>query len=471
MKLRVEELVAASGAELLVGDPLTLVEGFANDSRTAAVGSCFVALRSERDGHAFLRDACDHRVAAVLIDAAALPTVNIAAVDPRGSTAVLVVPDTLTAMGHIAAYARRSYLDGAVVVGITGSTGKTSTKDLVVGAVQNSRRVHANVASFNNEIGLPTTVLSASPDTEVLVLEMGARFAGNISDLCEIASPSIGVITNIGMAHAEHLGGPEGIAAVKGELFAALPKNGTAICGEGPFAQALAHRAKCDVLTVSETTWDSAEVFVEVLGIDAGLRPTIRIASPWGTATGVVALRGAHQAVNAAMAVCVAALGGCAFDDAVAGLADASAAQWRMELLTTATGYTIINDAYNANPTSMAAAIHALAAASTTGRRVAVLGAMRELGERSEPEHRRIGGLLQDAKIDAAICVGVEGQWIANSAAGLTTVLCVETAVEAQRILQEFAEPGDVVLIKASRAVGLEALAGAFGETLAVEVT
>src|SRR5690242_15854117 len=222
MELTVGEIAAATGGRVLAGDPGWPATSFTYDSRTLEPGACFFALQGDRDGHDFVHDAFTRGA-----------VVAVVARDPRdpnrpGARALVQVDDPLPALGDLGR-AARDRMSRATVVGVTGSAGKTSTKDLAQAALSRRFEVLASPASFNNESGLPLTLLAGTERTEVVVAEMGARFAGNIRDLCEIARPTVGVITHVGMAHAEHLGGRDGIARVKGELLDALPDDGVAI--------------------------------------------------------------------------------------------------------------------------------------------------------------------------------------------------------------------------------------------------
>ncbi len=454
MRVTVGDIVEATGGVLRNGTPDTVVSSFINDSRRAEPGACFVAIEAERDGHDFV----DSAVAA----GATCLLVRRGGVSTSADVAVVEVPDTMAALAAVAAAVRRTHLGAATVVGVTGSTGKTSTKDLLVAALRERVRTHANVESFNNEIGLPLTLLGAPDDSEVVVAEMGARFAGNIADLCAIARPDIGVITNIGTAHAEHLGGPTGILRVKGELVEALPPHGLAVVPDDDTGTALAARTAAAVVRVGPSS--TADVQVAVLGLDDDLHATVRIEGPWGRCETRLGLRGAHQAVNAAMAAAVARHCGVDLEAVATGLAAAHGSKWRMDLQRSPLGVLVINDAYNANPASMMAAIDALAAVGASGRRIAVLGAMRELGELSAEAHAAVGVRLVQRSIDMLVAVGADGEVIADAAVeagGLATVERVPDADSATALLRSEIARGDVVLVKASRAVGLERVAEA----------
>jgi UDP-N-acetylmuramoyl-tripeptide--D-alanyl-D-alanine ligase len=451
-----EEIAAVTGGRLLAGDPGATVTGAANDTRTLPAGALFVALRAERDGHDFLADALDRGAAGLLVSAA--PPEPVAERIRAAGAGVVQVADTAAALSALGAHAR-DRLGDVPVVGITGSTGKTSTKDLTAAALA-SRSPLASEASFNNEIGVPLTLLSAAGNGAVVV-EMGSRGKGHIAALCTVARPTVGAITNIGMAHAEFFGSRAEVAAGKGELLEALPATGTAVlCADCDMTPGLAARTAAAVLTVGHR--DGADVRVSDLRLDAELRPTFRLDTPWGgTEIRDLPMRGRHAAVNAAFAVAIAGALGVTPAEAAAGLAGAVGSRWRMELVRTGGGLVVLNDAYNANPSSMTAALDALRSLDAA-HRYAVLGQMAELGEHSGAEHAAVGRLAAASGLTALVVVGPEAKPLAEAAAadGLDVVE-VADATEALDTLTGRLEPGDAVLVKASRVAGLERVAAA----------
>ena len=292
------------------------------------------------------------------------------------------------------------------VVGITGSVGKTSTKDLTAAALASRWRTHAAPASFNNEIGVPFTLLGAPEAAEALVIEMGARFGGNIAELCRVAEPTIGIITNIGLAHAEHLGGPDGVARVKGELLEALPADGLAVVSSAcPATAGQLARSRAAVVTVGAEPGAIVRVSDVIVGSD--LRASFHLESPWGSGSVMLAIRGAHQVVNAAQAATVAMHLGAEPEAVFSALASATSTGWRMQLQESAAGIVVLNDAYNASPAAMMAAIESLVQLQVTGRRVAVLGEMREL----DPMLRGAGDISYIAQyVDSLDGLGVVGE-------------------------------------------------------------
>ncbi|HEY7137171.1 MAG TPA: UDP-N-acetylmuramoyl-tripeptide--D-alanyl-D-alanine ligase [Acidimicrobiia bacterium] len=457
MELTVGEIAAATHGRVLAGDPSWPATSFSYDSRILEPGACFVALRGNRDGHDFVHDAFARGA-----------VVAVVARDPRdpnrpGARALVQVDDPLRALGDLGRLAR-DRMGHATVVGVTGSAGKTSTKDLAQAALSRRFEVLASPASFNNESGLPLTLLAGTERTEVVVAEMGARFAGNIRDLCEIARPTVGVITHVGMAHAEHLGGRDGIARVKAELLDALPDDGVAIVNaDDDVTPSLVAGRGFRVVPVGTTADPAVGVRVGDVALDHELRPEFTLDSPWGSTRVGLDVRGEHQALNAGMAAAVALVLGTPIDDVALGLASARGASWRMELGHSPAGVTVLNDAYNASPTAVAAALRSFAHLPTGGRRVVVLGEMLELGEHGPGEHERLGELAGELRLDGVVAVGTAAAPIATGAreAGVAAVVEVATSADALSAVVGLVGPGDAVLVKASRAVGLEVVADA----------
>ena len=432
MRILASQAAAAVGGRLL--GPDLEFEGVSWDSRTTRPGQLFVPIVADRDGHEFIGEA---RRAGAVAHLSSRP-------DPyRHDGTSIEVADTGVALMALAQWARQRL--AATVVGITGSVGKTSTKDLVAATVGAARRVVANERSFNNEQGLPTTVLNAPDDVEVLVLEMGMRGFGEISRLCEVARPSIGVVTSVGYSHTARVGGIEGVARAKGELVAALPRDGTAVLnGDDPRVVAMAARTGASVLTYGSR----GDVAPERIELDELARPRLVVRTPWGSGETQLTVPGAHMASNALAAIAVAGLVGVPLADALDGLSRATVSDMRMEVLSLDSGARLINDAYNANPTSMEAALEALAA-MRADRRIAVVGAMAELDD-------DVGGHRLVA--DRAHRLGVELVAVGTDLYGIDPVDDPAAAVGELG-------PGDVVLVKASRAAGLERVVRAFSES------
>jgi UDP-N-acetylmuramoyl-tripeptide--D-alanyl-D-alanine ligase len=424
-------VVAAATGGRLVG-PDVEIDGVSFDSRSLRTGQLFVPIVGDRDGHDFVSGALERGAAAYLTSRPAV-----------GGTAI-EVPDTLRALMALATTQRASF-DGPVI-GITGSVGKTSTKDLARAALAASRQTWANERSFNNEQGLPTTLLNAPVDTEVLMLEMGMRGFGQIAELCGIARPSIGVVTRVAEAHSDLVGGIEGVARAKAELVEALPSSGTAILNADDHrVRAMRGRTGADVLLFGEAS--DADVRVTNVVLDELARPTCTMVTPWGAVRVALAVSGRHMAVNAAAALaCVGAVGG-DVEAGAAALSNVVLTAMRMDVGRTASGATVLNDSYNANPTSMRAAIDALVDLPAT-RRVAVLGLMAEISDPSD-EHIAV------AKYAARR--GVELIAFGTDLYGVEPVGDVAAALAALGSLAG----GDAVLVKGSRVVGLEHVAAA----------
>jgi len=449
--LSVAEVAAVVDGRLdAVADEDAMVTGVTTDSRDLEAGALFVALEGERvDGH-------DYAVAAVRAGAAA-----VLAARPVGVPAV-VVDDVVVALGRLA----RAVLDrlpGLTVVAVTGSSGKTSTKDLLAAVLAPMGPTVAPLGSFNNDIGHPLTVLRVTEATRYLVLECSARGVGHIARLCRIAPPRIGLELNVGVAHIGEFGSQEVIARSKAELVAALPADGVAVLNaDDPLVLAMADATPARVLTFGRAgTADVRAVDVE---LDERGRPGFTLRAPAGQRRVQLALYGEHHVSNALAAAAVALELGAGLGPVAQALAAATpASRWRMEVSTRSDGVTVINDAYNANPDSMGAALRALAAIAAGRRSWAVLGAMGELGATADDEHEAIGRLAVGLGVERLVVVGAGATRLhaGARAAGLPAdqavlVLDVDAAVG---LLREGLSPEDVVLVKASRAAGLERVA------------
>jgi UDP-N-acetylmuramoyl-tripeptide--D-alanyl-D-alanine ligase len=392
---------------------------------------------AERDGHDFIGDALKAGAGAYL-------TSRPEIVEGLGGTAI-VVDDTARALIDAARWGRTQFPASTVVIGVTGSVGKTSTKDLIVAALSSAKRLVANVRSFNNEQGLPVTILNAPLTTEVLVLEMGMRGLGQIDDLCRIARPHIGVITRVGEAHTELVGGIEGVAQAKGELIEALPPLGVAILNaDDERVLAMRSRSVAPVLSYGEST--GADVRITDLHLDAHGRALFEVATPSGSASLNLSTPGRHMAHNAAAAIAVGEALGVPLSQMVESLRSATISDRRMQMKTTRNGALLLDDCYNANPTSMAAAIETLAQIPAT-RKVAVLGIMAEI-ENPESAYVKIAQLAQDGNIEI-IAVGTDGYG--------SPAVSIDEAIE--RISQY--DDSSAVLIKGSRVAGLERIVDA----------
>jgi UDP-N-acetylmuramoyl-tripeptide--D-alanyl-D-alanine ligase len=423
------------------------------DSRTVGPGDLFVALPGERvDGADFVAAAAQAGAAAAL------------STRPDDALPTVVVDDPVAALGRLAAAVHgRLAAAGVRTVGITGSSGKTSTKDLLGQVLAAAGPTVSPPGSYNNDIGLPLTVLSAGEDTRFLVLEMGARGPGHIARLCRIARPDVGVVLNVGSAHLGEFGSAEVIAQAKGELVEALPESGTAVLNaDDPRVIGMAPRTAARVVTTGVR--EAADVRATDVRLDDGGRALFTLEA--GGERHDVALRvvGAHQVANALSAAGAALAAGMTPGAVAAALSAAEPrSRWRMEVARRPDGVTVVNDAYNANPESMRAALAALTALPGQ-RRIAVLGAMAELGPGGGAEHERLGRDAAAAGVDLVVAVGADAVGIASGAAaagrrpGEESVHVPDRAA-ARTLLSELLRPGDVVLVKASRSYGLERLA------------
>lgn len=432
VQLTVAEVAAAVRGEAF-GPPAT-VSGAAIDSRLAGAGQLFVPLVAERDGHDFIPAALEAGVSAYLTQREP---------DEGTGTAAVRVADTMEALTRLGAVARDRLPEA--VTGITGSVGKTSVKDLLAAALATTFRTAASEKSFNNEIGVPLTLLNAPDDTQRVVLEMGARGVGHIRTLCDVARPTVAIVTMVAEVHSsEYEDGIEGIARAKGELVEAIPVDGHVILnGSDPRVRAMASRTDAQVLLYGV----SGDVVAQRVDVDEHLRPRFRMSSPWGTVDVQLGVHGVHQVGNALAAAGAALVQDVPLEAVAEGLGGAGLSPWRMELGRTASGATVLNDSYNSNPTALAAALHSLAALEAD-RHVAVLGVMAELGATSDERHAEMGELADE--------LGIELVTVDCPAYGVgTDVPTVEAAVEALGPLGA----GDAVLVKASRSAGLERVA------------
>lgn len=412
------------------------IDGVAFDSRALQPGQLFVPIVADRDGHEFI-DAAFGRGAAATLTSGPRPT--------DGRTAV-EVPDTLVALMRLASVQRHEF--HGQVIGITGSVGKTSTKDLAWAALAASKRTWANERSFNNEQGMPTTILNAPPDTEVMVLEMGMRGHGEIGELCRIARPTIGIVTRVAEAHSDRVGGIDGVARAKGELVDSLSPNGLAILNHDDVrVRAMAKRSLAPVVFYGEGHDGAVDVRIGEVHLDDIARPTFRLDTPWGSTSVHLGVSGRHMVHNAAAALAAVAAAGGDLHAGAEALSDVGLTAMRMEVQRAASGVTVLNDAYNANPTSMRAALDALAAMPAT-RRIAVLGLMAEISD-PEAEHR--------AMVEYARGHGIELLAYGTDLYGVPPVHDPAGALAAMGSLAG----GEAVLVKGSRVVGLERVAAA----------
>ncbi|MFG2118555.1 UDP-N-acetylmuramoyl-tripeptide--D-alanyl-D-alanine ligase [Streptomyces sp. NPDC048710] len=456
--LSLAEIAAVVGGQTHdIPDPSVQVTGpVVRDSREVVPGTLFAAFVGERvDGHDFAQAVVEAGAVAVL------------ASRPVGVPAI-VVDDVQTALGALARHVVRRL--GATLVALTGSAGKTSTKDLIAQVLQSKAPTVFTPGSLNNEIGLPLTALSATEDTRFLVLEMGARGIGHIRYLADLTPPKVGLVLNVGTAHIGEFGGREQIAQAKGELVEALPEDGAAILNaDDPLVRAMASRTKAKVVLFGESA--EADVRAENVRLTDSGQPAFRLHTPSGASDVTMRLYGEHHVSNALAAAAVAHELGLSAEEIATALSEAgSLSRWRMEVTERPDGVTIVNDAYNANPESMRAALRALAAMGKGRRTWAVLGKMAELGDEALAEHDAVGRLAVRLNVSKLVAVGgIEASWLQlgayNEGSWGEESVHVSDAQAAVDLLRSELRPGDVVLVKASRSVGLESVAQALVET------
>ena len=453
--MRVAEVLDSTGAVLVRGDAERLVHGVSTDTRSLHPEALYLALSGPNfDGNAFAREACARGAGALMLrkeeslDLSALPA----------GLPIAVHEAPVRALGDLAAW-HRSRL-GIPVVAITGSSGKTTTKNITAELLGQGLRTVASPASFNNEIGVPLTLLAADAETELLVVEMGTNAPGEIAQLARIARPTVGVVTNVGASHLEGLGSLEGVAREKSALYASLPPDGTCVLNlDGRFADALRSAAPCPALTFSvegEGDFDAARPLFHAAGTTFRLRVL-------GTDRGEVTspLLGIHNISNllAGLAACHAL--GVELDELLPGVARLTGGRRRMERRELGE-LILFDDTYNSNPESARAAVRVLSGLRARGRRVLVLGDMLELGESAPEEHHAIGREAAAAGIEVLLLVGELTRAAAAGAleAGLSAdrVLHLGGPEEALERIADLVGSGDVVLVKGSRRTGLERL-------------
>ncbi len=452
MRWSAATIAEATRGRIVRGDPATVIEHVSQDSRDIGdAAALFVPLVAERDGHDFVA------ASGAAVSFTSKPESELGAVPD--SMVLIEVDDTGRALGDLGA-AGRARLDGRPVIGITGSVGKTTTKDLLSSVLAVDRPTHASHRSFNNEIGVPLTILNAPDATEALVLEMGARGVGHIARLCRIGRPTIGVVTTVGVAHTSEFGSVEAVAAAKGELVAALPAaadGGVAVLNAAnPLVAAMADRTDARVVMFGT----GGGVRAESVSLGDDLVPRFRLVSDQGSIDVVLGARGLHLVDNALAAAAAALAAGVDLAAVAEGLASPVLSPMRMALSRTPAGTVVLDDSYNASPMSTEAALRSLAALPA-GRRVAVLGVMAELGDVSADEHARIGQLAAALGIEV---VAVDApDYLGRLDADRVAAALVADITEALQLLVTPPAgipigPNDAVLVKGSRVAGLERL-------------
>jgi UDP-N-acetylmuramoyl-tripeptide--D-alanyl-D-alanine ligase len=444
--LPISQIAKFVGASVSSGDGTVVIDKIRTDSRTLKGGELFVALRGENfDGHDFVEAAAKANAAGAIVES-----------DWKGKLpetfALIRAEDTLQAYQELAANYRRSL--PLKVVAITGSNGKTSTKDFAAAVLARRFRVTKTEGNFNNHVGLPRTILEATSRNEVAVWEIGMNHPGEIAALARLAMPDVVIITNIGVAHIEFMGSREAIAVEKGALAEAVDAQGTVILNaDDPFTKSMAKRARGKVLFAGTTA--GAIRASEISQSESGTDFTILEGAHRCRAQ--LPVPGLHMVQNALLAVAAGRVFGLSLEECAAGLVAAPLTKARLQIKEIQ-GVHFLDDSYNANPDSMKAALRTLVELDADGKRIAVLGEMRELGSESEHGHREVGETAAALKVDHLITIGNAAATIAQAAqrAGLEKSVAVNSTTEAAELLGEIVEPGDLVLIKGSRAARTE---------------
>jgi len=451
--LPLSQIAKFAGASLSSGDGSVMIDEVSTDSRTLRAGELFVALRGENfDGHNFVESAAKAGAAGAIVDS------NWKSPVPE-NFAFIRTKDTLQAYQRLAANYRKSL--ALKVVAITGSNGKTSTKDFSASVLARRFRVTKTEGNFNNHVGLPRTVLDATSQDEVAVWEIGMNHPGEVAALSKIAAPDAAIITNIGVAHIEFMGSREAIAREKGALAESVGSEGTVILNaDDPFSEGIATRARAKVVFAG--TKGGTVRAIEIRQSADGSEFTILEGAHRCRA--LLPVPGLHMVQNALLAVAAGRAFGLSIEECAAGLATAPLAKARLQIKEIG-GVQFLDDSYNANPDSMKAALRTLVELDADGKRIAVLGEMRELGDESERGHREVGETAAALKIDQLITIGNTAAAIADAArhAGLRKTTILSSTSEAAELLDEIAAPGDLILIKGSRVTRTEEVIEQFG--------
>jgi len=457
--LSLAQIAAFAGGSIASGNGETPVARVSTDSRTLQAGDLFVALRGENfDGHKFIPQAAERGAVGAMVEESCGEN------GPR-NFALIRVADTLVGYQTLAASYRASL--PLKVVAITGSNGKTSTKDFVAATLARKFRVTKTEGNFNNHVGLPQTMLSANREDEIAVWEIGMNHPGEIAALAKLAVPDVAIITNVGIAHIEFMGSREAIAEEKGALAEAVAANGTVILNaEDAFSESIAKRTSAKVIlaginsgSVRATDITQHSTGSEFTILEGAHRCRAQLPVP-----------GIHMVQNAMLAVAAGRVFGLSLEECAVGLASTPLTKARLQIREI-NGIKFIDDSYNANPDSMKAALRTLVELDCDGRRIAVLGEMGELGAESERGHRDVGEAAAALRIDELIAVGEIGAAIADAArkAGLKKSVAVDSPQKAVELLEGSAVPGDLVLIKGSRSARMERVLEEFAKSRRAE--
>lgn len=464
MKMQVSEIAQTIGGELF-GEDLLLrhtVEGITWDSRKVQPGNIFIAMPGEHvDGNDYISMAVQKGAGAIICTRR--PNTSVLAIAGEFTCPVFVVDDAVAALESLAGFWRDKI--HAVVIGVTGSTGKTSTKDFLKSVLSQRFKTCATFGNHNNEIGVPATVLSAEEDTEILIVELGMRGLHQIEQLCSFVKPNIGVITNIGVSHLELLGTRENIALAKSELLQALPSAGLAVLNADdeytPLVVEDGHVAERGLNMRTYGFADDATVRASEPKFDQGACAQFEILTQ-DTEPIPVKLQapGRHNVSNALSAATIALYLGLTPEEIVAGLENFRPSGMRLEIIHTREGVTVVNDAYNANPDSMRASLDTISNMDCAGRRIAVLGDMGELGDNEYQLHIDVGSYAAQANLDLLVCVGTLAVGIKSGALAadmdVDKIMSFATVDEALDFLNKNLRNGDLLLVKASRFMQME---------------
>ena len=449
--LRASEIASIVGGEL-IGDDVTVTAAPVFDSSAATPGSIFLALKGEKvDGHSF-------------IDSAFSNGAVLAFVTAPSTQRCIVVPDVMKALSKLAAHVRNTLKD-LKVIALTGSQGKTTTKDLLQHILESVGRTVAPIGNFNNELGTPITLLQCDENTKFCILEMGARHIGDIAALCQMAKPNIGMVLRVGTAHIGEFGSAEAVASAKSEMISSLDQSAIAILGQyDEFTKKMSSLHEGKVITFGEGT--SVDIRATDIEIREG-RPHFDLVTPAGRAAVGLRIVGIHQVANALAAAAVATVLGASIDLIAGALSTAEVqSKWRMQISEFG-GYVLINDAYNSSPESAEAALRTLVlfAQERGGQSWAFLGKMHELGASSQERHAGIGTLALELGIDHLVCIAAPEYAEAIGANSAMTVHLFESKEDALSLIDQMSS-GDVILVKASRAEAFEEIANAISAEL-----
>jgi len=458
-RLSIFQIAELAGASVSAGDGNVSIDKISTDSRTLKRGELFLALRGENfDGHKFVEAAVKAGAAGVIVDLSWNGKVS-------ESVAIIRVEDTLQAYQNLASNYRKSL--PLRVLAITGSNGKTSTKDFAAAVLGRRFHVTRTEGNFNNHVGLPRTMLEATAQDEVAVWEIGMNHPGEVAMLAKLAAPDAAIITNIGIAHIEFMGSRDAIAAEKGALAEAIGPQGSVILNaDDPFTKDIAARTRAKVIFAGTAagTIRAGEITQSSDGSDFTIHEGAH------RCRAQLPVPGLHMVQNAMLAVAAGRVFGLSLEESAAGLAAAPLTKARLQVKEIH-GVKFIDDSYNANPDSMKAALRTLVELDVDGKRIAVLGEMRELGDESVRGHREVGEAAAQLGVDQLIAIGEMGAAIAEAAqkAGLEKAVAVRSTSEAAEILADIAVPGDLVLIKGSRAAQTELVLEEFANRQPIE--